>query len=590
MLKLPAHVTLGVAAALAAQPLADLQWPLSARGERRQLSVLSPPHDKQDHSVNLPPYPDDNEVARALVASKLWGGSRRYSDSSSQLSDRALFHQSLDRHDLANRTGLTFFVSDAPPLSPTPREVDLGGSIVHLSSPVQSPTRLSSAALRYTPVPKPQQLTKTSEPNPTKDAFFSWKEYTSHPLPRRLPSCSTSHRDDVIKAVSSLGINKLPIKNVGKLAKPVMNKYYRTEEALASFTATAERTILLPNPSPPNPTIRFLERLESDLFNTPKYLSSHSQNLTIITYTDDSPWGTATLFEVGLPSSNSVPPPPGIGLLARRRRDTSLSLHTSTPTGAISILPIVAMELIPRDLLHQFRMNHTLRKLVLCSSQSHLDSPHFKWICTGGMRRPSYATLLDPEDNETYQPEPTINTNTNTSIFSSVDDDINFILGPRSRSKNKHKSLSPNDPRTGIETDADGIIATIPQFLCLLHSTYSIIEEIESTPILKNIETVTGDKLRGVSLRDWPKGKRYTGRGGGGVNVVVLMPDQGEESWIEEKIFWSDDVEGLRELRGGRYGGVIKRERRRRRESGLEEEEEGQGWDSPLGSARSAAW
>ncbi|KAK3986172.1 hypothetical protein QBC44DRAFT_273565 [Cladorrhinum sp. PSN332] len=579
-----------------------MQWPLSARGERPRLSVLTPPNEKSDGSVNLPPYPNDNEEARALVASRLWGGSRRYSDSSSQLSDRALFHQSLDRHDLANRTGLSFFVSDAPPLSPVPREVDLGGSITHLQSPVQSPTRISAAALRYTPVAvqtiahQSKQISKTQEPDPTKDAFISWNEYTAHSLPRRLPSSSTTHRDDMIKAVSSLSVNKLPIKNVGKLARPVMNKYYRTDEALASFTATTERTILLPNPSVlgPTPSQRLLERLESDLFNASKYLSSssssHSQNLTVLTWSDDSPWGTATLFEVSLPQhSSSTPPPPGIGLLARRRRDTSLSLRTAADSNhAVTIKPLAAMELIPRNLLVQFRLDQTLRKLSI----SHTNS-QFKWTSTAGSRSPSYATLLDPEDGTYPQPE----TEQPTSLLSAMDDDIDFILGPRSRYR---KHLHPSDPRllfdsAEVEVEADGIISTLPQFLALLHTQLSIIEVIDSTPITTTdtkVETVSGRKVRGVSLRDWPKGKKHTGRD---VHVVVLVPEGAE--WAEESIFWSDDAGSLRELRAGRrYGSVIKRERRGRgrRRRRREDDASSAGWDgrdgSPLGSARSAAW
>ncbi|KAK4159860.1 hypothetical protein QBC43DRAFT_338772 [Cladorrhinum sp. PSN259] len=598
----------------------EMQWPLSARGERPRIDVLTSPHEKPNNSVNLPPYPDDNDDARALIASKLWGGSRRYSDSSSKLSDRALFHQSLGRHDLANRTGLSFFVADEPLLSPQAREVDLGGSITHLlSPPLQSPTRPSSAALRYTPVSVQrgysQRPFNATEPQlSTKDGFLSWTEFTPHPLPVRLSSSSLkSQRDEVITAVSSLSVSGVPIMNVGKLARPVMNKYYKTEQALSSFTATTERTLLLPSSSPPNPSIRYLERLESDLLNTSKYLSSssssNSHNLTVLTWSDDSPWGTATLFEVTLPesASASLPPPPGIGLLARRRRNTTLSVTTKTPSAnppnqAISIRPVAAMELVPRQLLIQFRLESSIRKMVL----SHTENK-FKWTSTAGSKYPSYATLADPEDDdeeEDLAPEQprTAQPSATRSLYSALDSDIDAVLGPRSSSSSSFRRarqrtyLSPSDPRIKgekeVEVDADGVLATIPQFLALLHTQHSILEIIDSTPITtQKLKTKAGYEVRGVSLREWPKGKNHSGRD---VSVVVLMPSESGEGnnnnkWMNERIFWSDDRSGLQELRGRRYRGVIRREKRRRGETREREwiEERSPGlW----GSARSAAW
>ncbi|KAK4465375.1 hypothetical protein QBC42DRAFT_195144, partial [Cladorrhinum samala] len=598
----------------------DMQWPLSARGERPPSSVLSP---VQGTSSNpLPPYPDDgHDDARALVASRLWGRERRYSDSFPQQSAQVIFQESLDRHNLASRTGLSFYIADGNPTSPQPREVDLGGSITHLPSPVQSPIR-STAAARYTP--RPAQALQVQQASTTatgkSNAFMSWTEFTPYKLPRRLPAFSAkTHRQEVISAVSALSIPTIQLENVGKLARPIMNKYYRTEQALSEFLTTTERVLLLPNPSPslPSnpPSQRFLERLESELFNTSKYLSSSSsssstQNLTVLTWSDDSPWGTATLFEVSLPPQAAPRPPPGIGLLARRRRNAQLPLlqtgngDTSVnPNQAVSIHPVASMELIPRQALVNLRLDTSIRKLVLADSSSESGSgakkSRFRWLATtAGFRSPVYATLYDPPDSDSdsdddndnakspLQPPtayPTATTTaTTTTISSALDDDVDAVLGPnRRRARKRRRHRASTDPRNEYyekEEETDGIISTIPQFLALLHTSFSVVEEISSTPISgatssegqgqdpgsTRVETASGRRVRGVSLRDWPQGKKHTGKH---VRVVVLMPDsEGSSSstWTEEKIFWSDDVTGLRELKGKRYRDAIGRERRPR--------------------------
>lgn len=118
--------------------------------------------------------------------------------------------------------------------------------------------------------------------------------------------------------------------------------------------------------------------------------------------------------------------------------------------------------------------------------------------------------------------------------------------------------LPPSPMRNRGEADADGIVATIPQFLALLHADKSIVEIASSDPVSDGpaVEMDDGARLRAVALREPPRGKRHPARD---VHVVVLVPDGSR--WADERVFWTDEGDGLVELRQRKFWDVIERGR-----------------------------
>ncbi|KAK0670110.1 hypothetical protein QBC41DRAFT_318497 [Cercophora samala] len=533
-----------------------LQRSLSARGMRPQLSVqTASPTEK---SPRLPPYPVHDIDARSLVASNLWGEQRRFSDSFSHMSNQALYHESLDKFNLSRHTGLSFYISESFDFEEATEQkpqcsVDLGGSVIHLPSPQPSPTFMptgspSRAALAYTPTGAKGSFSAESKVENDKteeedDDFMVWREYTPVILPRRSSSLQ-SQREQVLDAVSSLGL-KGPVKGLGKLSKPVLNKYYHTEQALAEFMTKEDRVLLrplfLPEAGP-----RELERLETELFDTSKYMGS-TNHMTVLTWSDDSPWGTVTLFQVDAPLVTTVSQEGH--LKSRRRKPTKLRLDSRQPF-ATRIKPIAAMEHIPQQVLINMRMDTAIRKLVLVHEPNR---QRFRWLAKGDMGHPSYATL--------YRPDMPVPIAEPRSLDEHLDEDEAAITGHHTYPRRPYPSSEAiHEDRQKLM--ADGIVATIPQFIALLHTTRSILEVASSSNPSdeERVETTSGHRFRQCSMKEPLQGKRHTGRD---VHVVVLLPAP-RSTWAEEKLFWADEGGHLAELRQGRYKSVIDREREAR--------------------------
>ncbi|KAK4677597.1 hypothetical protein QC764_0046490 [Podospora pseudoanserina] len=405
------------------------------------------------------------------------------------MSNEALYHESLDKLNLSCRTGLSFNFKEQ-----TEQEaqlvVDLGGSVTHIPSPQPSPTYKpaglpSRAALTYTPAnaktyPSAEWELTNDKPQAEGDGFMLWKEYAPVILTRRSSSLQ-SEREQVLDAVSSLGL-KGPVKGLGKLSRPVLNKYYRTEQALAEFLIKQDRVLLRPLPSPETGQ-RELERLETELFDTSKYMGS-TNYMTVLTWSDDNPWGTITLFQVETPLMGSVSQ--GGYLESQRRKPPNLHVHVREPF-ATKIKPVAAMEHIPQQILVNMRMDTAIRKLVLVHEQ---NSQRFRWMAKGEMGHPSYATI--------YRPDMPVSIAVQRSLYEHLDADEAAILGHHS-----HRRPSCLSPQAGYqdrqEVTADGIVATIPQFLALLHSTQSIVE-VASSPKPSDEERVetTSETLKDI--------------------------------------------------------------------------------------------
>ncbi|KAK0621958.1 hypothetical protein B0T17DRAFT_474279, partial [Bombardia bombarda] len=317
------------------------------------------------------------------------------------------------------------------------------------------------------------------------------------------------------------GVELVGVKGLGRLAKPIINRYHSSKssrDVLREFQAAGERTILVPfqpeggvgGGSPPGGRTRALERLESELFDTAKYLGN-TNRLTVLTWTREGDWGSITLFEVDVTSGSSSMRGGG--------------------GGAVKIRPLAAMEDVPKEVLVSMRVDQAVRKVVL----EHVgDEGMFRWKARVG-QGPAYVRLRS-------------------------------LLRVGDGTSSRRASSSG-------EADADGIMATIPQFLALMHTNRSILDVVASEGMRDGIETEDGDVVRAVSLKEKPEGKAHTGRD---VHVVVLMPNR--TAWAEEQILWTDGGERLVDLRHRMYWDAIDRGRiRSRRSAGMRKKRSGGG-------------
>lgn len=341
------------------------------------------------------------------------------------------------------------------------------------------------------------------------------------------------------------------------------------------FLDHGQRTLLVPQPSllpgvegEGKINQRELVRLESEVFDTEKYSRAGGgavgKNLTVVTWSEDSRYGTVTLFEVDVDDAGCTPtvgvergqsalaarrrhaPPPALGMLTRRERER-----------VVAVRPVAAMEDVPRQVLVNMRVDYGIRKAVL---QRGKGSERFQWTAHHTKRGiPRHARRWDMERGCDVQ----------TATGTWFDDgwgrgsrrSQRRDARPRERSSLRVKDARDIITHQGgtlsdvhhIAPDADGVVATIPQFLGLLHAGRSIVEKVCSTSATNQIvETENGERLRAVSLDDAPKGTRHRGRE---VHVVVLVPDGAK--WAEERIFWTGGTGALAELRQKKYRDAI---------------------------------
>ncbi|KAK4096188.1 hypothetical protein N658DRAFT_490156 [Parathielavia hyrcaniae] len=293
-------------------------------------------------------------------------------------------------------------------------------------------------------------------------------------------------------------------------------------------------------------TLRELGMLESDLFDVGKFLTAGEgavggRYLTVLTWSEDNVYGTVALFKVEVES-----PPGGKGLTARRRL-VPPPLHTCSRRGrVVGVRPVVAMEDVPRPILVGMRLDQAVKKAVL---QYDNRRGRFRWTAQHTRRGPPIYARVDGLEDARQ-----IHTASGTGFKAEGRSRGGKSLR-RNASSMERRLLGARDVRQallhhGSKIDhspqyADGVVATAPQLLVLLHASRSIIEQVSSTPVTtRTMETEDGERVRGVWLDGIPKGTRYRGKG---VHVAVLVPDGAR--WAEERIFWTEGREGLAELR-----------------------------------------
>ncbi|KAG7288332.1 hypothetical protein NEMBOFW57_007863 [Staphylotrichum longicolle] len=342
--------------------------------------------------------------------------------------------------------------------------------------------------------------------------------YNPHALTLRTPFPLPTRREELVDALAHVEIHH--VKGLGSIARPAINKSH-SSKLLAHFLHHAQRSLLVPvtaaEPAPsltPIPPVaaarvaaaaalpapvatvpdplsqRELGILESELFDTAKYVGgSGARHLTVLTWCEDDQYGSITLFEVDVDER----PLPDLrraatGLAARRRRapPALLNSHSAGDGRVTGLRPVAAMEDVPRQVLVNMRVDHGLKKAVL---QYGKETGRFRWTAQHTRRgQPTFARVV----------------------------------------------VEPLDDL--MQADY-GIVATIPQFLALLHASRSTIEKVSSSPATaRSVET--------------------EGRQGQARARNVLVPDGAK--WAEDRIFWTDDGAGaMAELRLKKYRNVI---------------------------------
>lgn len=410
-----------------------------------------------------------------------------------------------------------------------------------------------------------------------------------------------------------------PVSGLGRLAKPLINKYH-TSGFVSELQASGERALLLPGTAEevrtPSSTRRELERLECEMFDIFKY-RGNTNHLTVLTWASDSHWGSITLFEIEVEESRdrthtrrrkrrsqeqamSIRPVAAMedvpkGILVNMRLDQDIRktvLEYSTSEGRYrwrsqvrpgpSYARVVERIVGKRDgVLDSFARTGEVQsprglrfkneRAVFSPEEEGANSPgNGAWDCEspslkrGRRRERRYA---DGELERDYDDVPDRRRRPRPSSLLCVDGPFMDNSSTRKGYRNGSSTSRGRGSRGGrAETDPDmGIMATIPQFMALLHANRSILEGMVSIAGTDTVEVDAdgdydsrdrGGTARCISIAEKPIGKRHAGRD---VHVVVLMPNAA--TWAEERIIWTDEDGELAELRQKVFWDVIERGR-----------------------------
>ncbi|KXX82423.1 hypothetical protein MMYC01_201653 [Madurella mycetomatis] len=239
------------------------------------------------------------------------------------------------------------------------------------------------------------------------------------------------------------------------------------------------------------PRRRELERFENELFDVSKYNGS-CDYLTALAWAEESFCGSITLYRV---------------------------LFDEVDGKMTGIRPVAAMRDVPIPVLVRMRTHETVKRKVVFVPVDE-DAGSFRWSANPS-RGPTYVKL----------------NNAARSL-------------PPPRSPGRSRSRSRSRHGSSRLADADGVCATIPQFLALLHAARSILEDVKSNNVAP-LGTEDGDVKSAVALIDPPRPNPHAG---GSVHVAVLLPN--DAPWADEEIVWTDQ-NGLAEFRQRKYWDLI---------------------------------
>lgn len=341
-----------------------------------------------------------------------------------------------------------------------------------------------------------------ANPDAQTPSFLDWGKFDEATLPPR----ANPRRSRLNKLLSPLNLVRaeLPgdvtVEGLGGVIESAHNLFHSVQRL---DYMESERTIHLPpdigQPPPKSLPRRELERFENELFDVSKY-SGSCDYLTVLAWAEEGLSGSTTLYKVLF----------------------------DDPSGgaAVGIRPVAAMRDVPTPVLVNMRTHERVkRKAVFVPIDEDADG--FRWTANPS-RGPTYVRL---------------------------DRAARSLSPPRSAGRSRSRSRSRNRSSSGRYgpsslADADGICATIPQFLALLHARRWILEDVKSSSI-GPLATEDGDVKLAVTLIDPPRSNPHEG---GSVHVAVLMPD--DAPWADEEIVWTDQS-GLAEFRQRRYWDLI---------------------------------
>ncbi|KAL2256637.1 hypothetical protein VTK26DRAFT_1366 [Humicola hyalothermophila] len=364
-------------------------------------------------------------------------------------------------------------------------------------------------------------ITPTSKP-----AFLDWSLFDAATLPPRA-NPKRSRLSSILSPLNALRADlpgNVTVEGLGGIIESAHSLFHSAQRL--DFMES-ERTILIFQPGTPKSPAkalarRELERYENELFDVSKYAAGAGacEYLTALAWTDEGLSGSIALYE-------------------------AVSDEEGETAG---IRPVAAMRDVPTPVLVKMRTNERVgRKLVFAPVDHDGDGFRPRWRANPSPG-PSYVRL---EGNRW-----------NAGIGNPRGAAASPLRSPR-RSQSRRRSRSRH-PAAGRLADADGVSATIPQLVALLHARRAVLEEVRSSCVA-TVRTEDGEVRPAVALFEAPRSNPHDGDGG--VHVAVLIPE--DAPWADEEIVWTGR-DGLVEFRQARYWDLIQpvRSRRDRSKSG----------------------
>ena len=322
-----------------------------------------------------------------------------------------------------------------------------------------------------------------------KPGFLEWPAFEGATLPPRV-NLRKSRLSRVLWPLNSLRVGlpgDVSVEGFGGIIESAHGLFHSVQRL---DYMESERRIHLqrkPGTPPPNTLPRLeLERFENELFDLSKYDGS-CEYLTVLAWTEEGESGSITLYKMLFGDTDET----------------------------VGMRPVAAMRDVPTSVLVKMRAYERIKRKVVFTPINDNDQ-RFKW-------------KMNVSKGPTY-----------------------IKLGRSGRSISPLRSVSRSRsrrPRAGL-ADAEGICATIPQFVALLHARRAILEDVKSTSITP-LRTADGELKPGISLIDSP---RQNPHDGDSVHVAVMIPN--DAPWAEEEMIWTDK-DGLVEFRQARYWNLI---------------------------------
>ena len=332
---------------------------------------------------------------------------------------------------------------------------------------------------------------------PTNPGFLDWASFDEATLPPRR-NARRSRLDRILSPLKSVSAGlpgSVSVEGLGGVIESAHGVFHSVRRL--DFMES-ERIIYLMRedaaPSSSSLPRRELERYENELFDLSKYDGACGY-LTAMTWAEETLAGSITLFQVLFGDAGET----------------------------VGIRPVAAMRDVPSPVLAKMRADDRIKRKAVLTSMDE-DDRTLKWRVNPG-QGPRYVRV-----SRGNWPTP--------------------HLGSPSRSHRKQQGL-------GL-AEGNGVCATIPQFVALLHARRTLVEGVKSTRI--SPATIEDSETQPtVSLFRSPVSNPHEGSG---VHVAVLVPN--DALWAKEEIIWTDEA-GLPEFRQRQYWQLVERARSRRR-------------------------